>query len=377
MPSINPSVTVQAANVRAQNLVEKTDNAQKAKITHIAVDLDNAPGKTAGTGEASPKAHPAEVRKNLKRVLDSLPLDLSAILAVVRKNAQEIRKANVLVRDMGLQAQFNELNKSADDMQTAANFRGFAGLVQSTVQLGMAGVQIHSSVQAGKLAAEGIEPQKQGQELQQQAADLNATATQFESQAQAARAAPAAATHDTAVADEQLTTAIEKKLEAQDQAISDQGLEAMQAAEVEQNVGSKEQPGIPEAAPRTPEQLEKDAGILRKQADDKQAQADVKLEQVKDINARADGIRSKWDARSKILDELVGLLTTSLKSGAENADIHSKRHEVNAKQHESESSRANDAIQNATEIGRDALQKLDSVEQVRNETQRAIRRNMG
>jgi hypothetical protein len=101
------------------------------------------------------------------------------------------------------------------------------------------------------------------------------------------------------------------------------------------------------------------------------------LELVKYIIARADGIRRKWDARRMILVGLVGLLTTSLKSGAENADIHSKRHEVNAKQHESESSRANDAIQNATEIGRDALQKLDSVEQARNETQRAIQRNMG
>jgi hypothetical protein len=66
-----------------------------------------------------------------------------------------------------------------------------------------------------------------------------------------------------------------------------------------------------------------------------------------------------------------------MKNGAENADIHNKRQEVNAKQQETESAPANDAIQNATEIGRDALQKLDSVEQVRNETQRAIRRNMG
>src|SRR5690606_23032265 len=125
-------------------------------------------------------ASPAQVRQNLQRVVDNLPLDMSEIFIAVRKNAQEIRKANVLLRDMGFQAQFDALAKSATDMKSAADFRLYAGLIQSSVQIGMAASQVYSNVQAGKVAAQGIEPQQRGQLMQDDAMNLNAAAAELE-----------------------------------------------------------------------------------------------------------------------------------------------------------------------------------------------------
>ncbi|WP_159910926.1 hypothetical protein [Pantoea sp. 18069] len=414
-----------------------TQSAADVKTPHSATIInyqseESPMGKTQGpsAGRAeSTHASPQEVSADLKKVMDDMPFDMSAILAVVRKNAQEIRKANVLARDMELKAQFNELVKSADDMKTAANYRLAAGLIQGTVQTMMAGVQLHSSAQAANEAAKGVDPQKQGQALQEEARVLNASATELESKAQAARTGTAPSTNDAVAGADHTAATIEKETAAKDQAQIEAEWEILNQDEIKTAMETDEtrvaqstpesideqlaadtaksaaarvaddsvseeantavgaetetaQAAAKEAAPAakaaTAEELESEASAQRMQAKDKKAEAQAKFEEVKEINAKADSIKDWWDVRSKLGEAFLGQTSIAgTKFGSEVFDVRAKRHESSAKEHESQSARASDAIQNAKEIAQDVLQKMESIEQARNDTNRAIVRNMG
>jgi len=374
-----------------------------------ALAEDNFTAKAEGSGHLQTQgkqASPAQVRQNLLRVLDDLPLDLTEILIAVRKNAQEISKINVLLRDMGSEARIEQMQKSADDTEKAGDFRLTAGLIQGVTQAAMAGTQIASSAQAATATAQGMDTQKQGQALQQDATNLNATATQLESQAQQLEST--AATSGCAVVAEHTAADIEKNLAATPPARVDADA-ALQIEEQTHPTPSAQEPASPEILDGTslaeksptpsaaatsdtahtegnptrparqdptPEQMKAHASILRKHADNLKVEAAAKFDEVKEINATAEGIRSKWESCSKLLDGLMGQpLVTYKRFQAETSDSDSKRHEIEAKQHESTSERASDAIHSAKQIGQDALQKLDSVIQARSETIRAIQRN--
>ena len=378
-----------------------------------ALAEDNFTAKAEGSGHLQPQGKqvsPAQVRQNLLRVLDDLPLDLSQILIAVRKNAQEISKINVLLRDMGSEARIEQMQKSADDTEKAGDFRLTAGLIQGVTQAAMAGTQIASSAQAATATAQGMDTQKQGQALQQDATNLNATATQLESQAQhlettaATSGSAAVAEHPAADIEKNLAATPPARVEA-DMALqieeqiqptpsaqepasteildgtslaekSPSGAKTPSAAATSDTAHTEGNPTRPARQDPTPEQMKAHASILRKHADNLKVEAAAKFDEVKEINATAEGIRSKWESCSKLLDGLIAQpLITYQRFQAETSDSDSKRHEIEAKQQEIESKRAGDAIHSANQIGQDALQKLDSVIQAQSETIRAIQRN--
>lgn len=396
-------------------------------------------------------ASASQVADDLRNLMDDLPFDTSSIFVAIHNNSQGIRKANILARDSELKSQFNELIKSANDMQTAANFRLAAGIISGVTQGLMAGYQMYSSAQAGKEAMKGVEPQKQGNELKSEAKALNSSAAQLDTQAKALRTdTPAAnnsmtvtenievsakqntAAQEKATATEQADIVVAEKIqsaekkeavatEQQQQEIieehltteavktknkessaTDQStdevktaltddLEAISTAEgnkteqkhkaefIEDHFGSNETTENASAeAPRTAAELKAEASAKRQEAQEKTALAKEKFQEVQEINNRADSIKNTADLRNKILDGFLGQpLTAGMKFGAESFDVHAKRHETDAKRHESQSARASDAIQQAREVAQDALQKLESVDQARIDTNRSIARNLG
>ena len=412
-----------ASNANVQNFDEGVDNTSNPPQHIVALTQDHGTGKTqwfGHQGTQGPPAPPSQVRENLKQVEDYLPMDMSAILIAVNKINQEIRKACVLVRDMGFQAQFEELSKSAEDMLTGADLRRFAALAQSATSMSTAGAQLYGSAQAANEMMKSVNPQMEGKALEAQATSLNAQAAQLESQAMEMRSAPPAATNDSVNAADNTATSIEKDIAAREQALTDDGwelldqkqiqqdiareeqalkddgLEVLEQKQIQQEIDGNEKSGIDNGAevvspdefkaedekttstaPRTPEQLEKEASELRSRAESLKAEAAVKFEQVKEINDKANDIKNTWDLVGKALDAAGQALTAWKKFDAEVADVSAKKHEASAKQLESESARLNDAIQSAREISQDALQKLEAIEQARHETNRAIQRNMG
>lgn len=404
--------TVQPAHI-TQKSAEGDVKTPTGRTYIDALAEDNFMAKAEGSGHLQTQgkqASPAQVRQNLLRVLDDLPLDLTEILIAVRKNAQEISKINVLLRDMESEARIEKMEKSLDDTKKAGDLRLAAGVIQGVTQAAMAATQIASSAQAATATSQGMDTQKQGQALQQDATNLNATATQLESQAQ--HLETTAATSGSAVVAEHTAADIEKNLattpparveadaalqieeqiqptpSAQEPASpeildgtslaekSPSGAKAPSAAATSDTAHAEANPTRPARQDPTPEQMKAHASILRKHADNLKAEGAAKFDEVKEINATAEGIRSKWESCSKLLDGLIGQpLVTYQRFQAETSDSDSKRHEIEAKQHESISERASDAIQSAKQIGQDALQKLDSVIQARSETVRAIQRN--
>lgn len=405
-------------------------------------------------GEYAPSG---QVADDLRSLMDDLPFDTTSIFIAIQNNSQEIRKANILARDSELKSQFNELIKSADDMQTAANFRLAAGIISGVTQGLMASYQMYSSAQSGKEAMKGAEPEKQGNELKSEAKALNSSANQLDTQAKALRTDTPAAKNAVTVTENievsaKQNTAAQEKAKATDQAdivvaeknqvaakkeatateqqkqqiieehftdtaartknnessaaersteeattaLADD-LEAISTAEgirtekkhdieiIEDHFGSdakKENAsstGSPSAeASRTAAELKAEASAKRQEAQEKIAESKEKFKEVQEIRTRADNIKSTAELHNKLLDGFLGQpLTTGMRFGAEAFDVHAKRHETNAKRHETQSARASDAIQQAREVAQDALQKLESVDQARIDTNRSIARNFG
>lgn len=124
------------------------------------------------------------------------------------------------------------------------------------------------------------------------------------------------------------------------------------------------------------EQLEDRAAELRKQAEQKKAAADEKFKLVENINAEAQAITSAADIYSKLGDAFGQSIAALATFGADVNEVSSKRNEASAQEHASNAGIANDSVQSFTETARDALQKMESIEQGRNNTNHSIMQNM-
>jgi hypothetical protein len=133
-------------------------------------------------------------------------------------------------------------------------------------------------------------------------------------------------------------------------------------------------------------QQEKTAKTFTEKAAEEPADSDrqkiydnIAAEQTED--ARISGVNAtKYHGYSQAVGSLTGglggIATASITLGADLADVDSKKKEAEARKHESASSQANDMMSQMMDIIRDVREKLQSMEQSRQETNRGISRNI-
>lgn len=357
--------------VQTDNRAQHAEAATPAAGTPHFIDSfsdENPMGRAESKLAPAPgtlPAPPGHVVRDLLQALDDMPFDFAAVLGMIYKNAQEIRKANAQVRDSELKAQFNELMKSADAMKTAANFRLAASLVQGFVQGVMAVGQFAASVAAAKDALKGMQAQAEAKTLTADAKALNNSADQLEMQAKAEVKAPAVSvqTIDESLAD---TPAPKAANQETVQSFDDFVADGLKAADTPKATD----------APKTPEELQNEAVTLRREATERKTTAEEKLKEVEQFNAHAERTRIAADARNKVLDGVLGQpVTAGLRFAAESSDVQSKRHEATANRHQAYSNRASDAYQQAQDSAHDVIKKMEAIEQARHDTNRSIVRN--
>lgn len=144
--------TANASNVQAAiaSTIESLQANADSEITDaLLTSLQNSVSAQYQTSITITVEDAQQCENNLQNIVDQMPLDVNAMMAMFQRLSQEMRNANRQIRASELDAQVSDLLGAANKMETAAIYRLAAGCVQGGMQIASGAIQVGGAFKAG------------------------------------------------------------------------------------------------------------------------------------------------------------------------------------------------------------------------------------